>query len=113
MTIVWKSISKVASVAARHRLVKNVKSCMTAIVQEVQDRALEYVRDIDEYLPLRRETLGAKLAFSVLEFQLNIPNEVFEEPIIQRLTNACLDLIILSNVIPVVSPLFLAHSIFN
>ncbi|KAG6888070.1 hypothetical protein C0992_009726 [Termitomyces sp. T32_za158] len=97
---VWKAISRVASVAARGRLIKSLESCMNAIVQEVQDRALDHVRDIGEYLPLRRETLGAKLAFSVLEFQLNLPGKVFEDPVIQRLTDACLDLIILSNLIP-------------
>ncbi|KAG6888071.1 hypothetical protein C0992_009727 [Termitomyces sp. T32_za158] len=93
----WKSISKVASVAAYGRFIKRLENCMTAMVQEVQDRTLEYVRDIDEYLPVRRETLGAKLSFSFLEFQLNLPDEIFEDPVIQRLTNACLDLIILTN----------------
>ncbi|KAG6888069.1 hypothetical protein C0992_009725, partial [Termitomyces sp. T32_za158] len=94
---VWKSIENVASEAACGRLIKRLGSCMTAIVQEVQDRALGYVRDIDEYLPVRHETLGAKLSFSVLEFQLNLPDKIFEDPVIQRLINACLDLIILTN----------------
>lgn len=83
---------------ARHRLIKNLESCTTAIAQQAQDRALDYIRDIDEYLPVRRETIGAIPALIILEFQLNLPDRFFEDPVIRRLNNACVDLIILSNV---------------
>ncbi|KAG6894724.1 hypothetical protein C0992_004965 [Termitomyces sp. T32_za158] len=94
---VWKSMSKVASVAARGRLIQSLESCITALVQQAKDRALDYIRNIDEYLPVRRETIGANPALIILEFQLNLPERFFEDPVIQRLNNACVDLIVLSN----------------
>ncbi|KAG6893168.1 hypothetical protein C0993_001861, partial [Termitomyces sp. T159_Od127] len=49
----WKLVSKCSSVAARARLIKSLENYTTAVAQQAQDRALDYVRDIDEYLPVR------------------------------------------------------------
>ncbi|KAG6899646.1 hypothetical protein C0993_008366 [Termitomyces sp. T159_Od127] len=94
---VWKVISKLSSVAARGRLIKSLEDCATAVVQQAQDRALDYIRDIDEYLPVRRETSGANLGFRIMEFSLNLPDGFFEDPVIRKLNNTCIDLITLSN----------------
>ncbi|KAG6879126.1 hypothetical protein C0992_005013 [Termitomyces sp. T32_za158] len=83
--------------AARGRFIKSFDDFTKAVVTQAHDRALEYVRDIDEYLPIRRETIGAKQAFIALEFDLNLPDEVFEDPIIQSVIDACSDLISLDN----------------
>ncbi|KAG6867460.1 hypothetical protein C0993_002527 [Termitomyces sp. T159_Od127] len=93
----WNLISQCSSAAARSRLVKSLEAYTISVVQQAQDRALDYVRDIDEYLPVRRRTIGVKPAFVVLEFCLNLSDQILEDPIIQRLTNVCVDLIILSN----------------
>ncbi|KAG6879127.1 hypothetical protein C0992_005014 [Termitomyces sp. T32_za158] len=93
----WKLISKCSSAAARGRLMKSLDNFTKAVATQAHDRALDYIRDIDEYLLIRRETIGAKQAFIVLEFELNLPDEVFEDPIIQDFIDACVDLIILSN----------------
>ncbi|KAG6877090.1 hypothetical protein C0993_010326 [Termitomyces sp. T159_Od127] len=93
----WKLVSEVSSAASRGRLIKNIYNCTSAIVQQAQDRVLDHVRDVDEYLFLRRETVGATSAFVVLEFSLNLPDDIFEDAVIQRLNNACVDLILLSN----------------
>ncbi|KAG6894449.1 hypothetical protein C0992_006041, partial [Termitomyces sp. T32_za158] len=76
---------------------KSLDNFTKAVANQARDRALGYVRDIDEYLLIRRETIGAKQAFIVLEFELNLPDEVFEDRIIQDVIDACVDLIILSN----------------
>ncbi|KAG6872336.1 hypothetical protein C0995_010633 [Termitomyces sp. Mi166 len=93
----WKSSSKYASAGARHRLIEAIDKFTASVAQQAQDRALNYIRNIDEYFLVRRDTIGAMPAFAVLEFRLDLPAEVFEDPVIQRLTNVCVDMIILSN----------------
>lgn len=94
----WELSSQFASIGARRRFIAALNSFTTAVVQQAQDRAQNYMRTVDEYFLIRRDTIGAKPAFAVLEFGLNLPDEVFEDPVIQTLTDVCIDLIILSNV---------------
>ncbi|KAG6897311.1 hypothetical protein C0992_002613 [Termitomyces sp. T32_za158] len=94
----WNLSSQCASIGARCRFIEALDKYTAAVAGEAHDRAQNYIRNIDEYFLLRRDTIGAKPAFVVLEFGLNLPNEVFEDPVIQSLTNVCIDLIILSNV---------------
>ncbi|KAG6893153.1 hypothetical protein C0995_001404, partial [Termitomyces sp. Mi166 len=93
----WKLSSKYACEGARRRFIETFDKYTASVVQQVQDRAHNYIRNIDEYLLVRRETIGVKPSLTILEFELNLPDEVFEDPVIQRLTNACIDMIFLSN----------------
>ncbi|KNZ73745.1 Pentalenene synthase [Termitomyces sp. J132] len=93
----WELISKCASLNARRRLIESLGNFTASVAQQAQDRTLNYIRNVDEYFSVRRETIGAKQAFVVLEFELNLPDEFFDDPVIQRLVNACIDLIIISN----------------
>ncbi|KAG6895365.1 hypothetical protein C0992_001627, partial [Termitomyces sp. T32_za158] len=87
-----------ASIGARRRFIEALDKFTAAVAGQAQDRAQNYIRNIDEYFLIRRDTLGAGPAFAVLEFGLNLPDEVFEDPVIRTLTNVCIDLIILGNV---------------
>ncbi|KAG6876332.1 hypothetical protein C0993_003968, partial [Termitomyces sp. T159_Od127] len=93
----WELSAQYASIGARRRFIEALDGFAAGVVLQAQDRAQNYIRNVDEYFLIRRDTIGARPAFVVLEFGLNLPDEVFEDPIIQALTNACIDLIILSN----------------
>ena len=96
----------VHSEGARRRFIEGLDKFTTS-VEQARDRARNYVRNIDEYFLIRRESIGARPSFAVLEFRLNLPDEVFENPVVQKLTNICIDLIILSNVSLPLSPFYI------
>ncbi|KAG6876666.1 hypothetical protein C0993_001380 [Termitomyces sp. T159_Od127] len=93
----WDLSSQCATLSARRRFIQEMDKFTASVVQQAQDRAQNYIRNIDDYLLLRRDTIGAKPSFVLLEFKLNLPDEVFEDLVIQRLVNICVDMIILSN----------------
>jgi Delta6-protoilludene synthase len=63
-------------------------------VQQAHDRLHDHIRDIDSYLALRRDTIGAKLAFALLDGE----DDAMNEPKIVELENTAIDIISLSNV---------------
>ena len=63
-------------------------------MQQAHDRSEEHIRDVESYLVLRRETIGAKLAFALLDCDEGVLND----PRIMELENAAIDIISLSNV---------------
>jgi len=68
------------------------------VVQQAIDRADNHIRDVEGYFRVRRDTIGAKPSFTLLEFTMNIPDEVMNHPIIQDLSTWCIDMLIIGNV---------------
>ncbi|KAG5350396.1 Pentalenene synthase [Termitomyces sp. J132] len=93
----WQLSSKCASEIACRRFIEAFDMYTTSVVQQAQDRAQNYIRNIDDYILFRRSTAAVKAAFMPIQFTLNLPDEVFEDPVVQRLTDACGDLIMLMN----------------
>ena len=87
-----------ASDSARRRFIVKFGIYMAAVVQEASDRAENHIRRIDDYFLVRRQTIGAMPSFVLLHFEVELPEEVFEDPVIQRLENASADMISLCNV---------------
>ncbi|KAG5719892.1 Pentalenene synthase [Termitomyces sp. T112] len=93
----WKLSLKCASVGARRRFIDTFEKYTASLIQQAQDRVQKYVRGIDEYLDVRRQTAGVEPSVVILQFGLDLPDEVFEDPVVQRLTDTCTDMIMLSN----------------
>ncbi|KAG5335594.1 hypothetical protein C0989_000920, partial [Termitomyces sp. Mn162] len=94
----WKLSMRYASEGASRRFIESIDEYTASVVQEAEDRAQSYIRSIDEYFHVRRKTVGVKPSLALFQFGLNLPDDVLEDPIIERLTNACIDMIILDNV---------------
>jgi hypothetical protein len=71
---------------------------LQSLLQEAKDRTHKHIRTIDEYLEIRRDTIGAKLAFEILKFSLNLPDEAVCHPVIDELSNLAREMILLDNV---------------
>ncbi|KAH0584468.1 hypothetical protein H2248_010004 [Termitomyces sp. 'cryptogamus'] len=93
----WKLSMRYASEGASRRFIESIDEYTASVVQEAEDRAQSYIRSIDEYFHVRRKTVGVKPSLALFQFGLNLPDDVLEDPIIERLTNACIDMIILDN----------------
>ena len=80
------------------RFISDFDSYIKAIMLEAEDRATGHLRPINEYIVLRRDTSAAKAIFSYLGLGLNIPNAVFDNPIMISLIENGTDLIARINV---------------
>lgn len=70
---------------------------MDSVVQQAVDRNNNHIRDIDSYFEVRRDTIGAKPSFAICELYMNLPDTVMNHPVIMKLTELCIDLIIIGN----------------
>ena len=71
---------------------------MQSVVQQAADRTHAYIRDIDSYLEVRRDTIGAKPSFALLELGMDLPDEVINHPVIKDLSIWVIDMLCLGNV---------------
>ncbi|KAF8964553.1 terpenoid synthase [Flammula alnicola] len=79
------------------RFIADFDAYAKSIIQEADDRVVGRIRTIEEYFNLRRDTCGGKPSFSFFGLGLFIPNEVFEHPLMQSLTESATDLIAMTN----------------
>jgi hypothetical protein len=71
---------------------------MQSLVQKDKDHTQKHIRTINEYLELRRDTIGVKPAFAILEIGLDLPDEAVCHPVINELSNLAREMILLDNV---------------
>ncbi|KAJ7459414.1 terpenoid synthase [Mycena galericulata] len=93
----WERAVKTASPSAQRRFVDTFAAYTQSVVEQAADRDQNIIRTVDAYLAVRRDTIGAKPSFALLEFDMDLPAEVLEHPTMISLTNATIDLLILGN----------------
>ena len=91
---------KTASPGSQQRFLSSYAQYTQAVVQQAQDRYDKHVRTVDEYFSVRRDTIGAKPSFAILELDLNLPQEVLDHPVIKEMEILSIDMILLGNVSP-------------
>ena len=93
-TSFWLRALRTLSSSSAHRFIVAFREYSESIVQQAHDREEEHIRDVESYLALRRETIGAKLAFALLDCEEGLLND----PRIVELENTAIDIISLCNV---------------
>lgn len=93
----WANAIKHATPTAQARFVRTFDAYMDSVVQQAADRCDNFVRDIAGYFAVRRDTIGAKPSFAVNELYLNIPEEVMRHPVMEKLSELCIDMLIVGN----------------
>ncbi|TDL15490.1 terpenoid synthase [Rickenella mellea] len=93
----WENAVKTATVTAQRRFIDTFQLYTDSVVQQAQDRDHHLIRDIKSYFEVRRDTIGAKPSFAILEIHMNLPDKVLQDTVIQRLTAACIDMLIIGN----------------
>lgn len=94
----WELAIKTLSPTAQRRFIDTFDLYTASVVQQAEDRTHAYIRSIDSYLMVRRDTIGAKPSFALLEADMNLPDEVINHPVIVDLSISCIDMLILGNV---------------
>lgn len=94
----WARAIQDASLPAQRRFIATFDAYMQSVVQQAADRDVHHVRDVDSYFENRRENIGARPSFAILELDMELPDEVLAHSAIVDLTTYCIDMLILGNV---------------
>ncbi|KAF8900414.1 isoprenoid synthase domain-containing protein [Gymnopilus junonius] len=95
----WKratALAKPGSPCFKH-FIDTSEAYLLAVTREAEDRANHTVRSVEDYLHLRRDTCGARPTLALIEFGLNLSEDVTSNPVVASLREAAVDLIILVN----------------
>ena len=89
-----------ANSGACQRFIETLELFFQAINTQATDRANGFIPNLESYISLRRDTSGCKPIWALIEYayNLNIPDEVMDHPLICSLGEAANDLVTWSNV---------------
>ncbi|KAH9065032.1 terpenoid synthase [Lactarius vividus] len=93
----WELAIKTASAQAQKRFIETFDAFLQAVAQEAADRAQKHIRNIQDYLAIRRDTTALRPCFAVLEFDMNLPDKAVRHPVIEELCILTIDMILLTN----------------
>jgi len=84
----------------QRRFLESTRLYLDALHTQVKNRTLDKLLGVQEFIELRRDTGGLKICFAMGEYGLglDIPDEVFEHPVLQEMENMANDVVTLSNV---------------
>ncbi|KAL7282972.1 terpenoid synthase [Trametes coccinea BRFM310] len=93
----WQHAVKIASASSQRRFIATFDDYCQSVVEQATDRAIGRMHDVDSYLHMRRENIGAKPSFAILELDMDLPDEVFFHPMLVDLSTWAIDMLILGN----------------
>nr|BBH51503.1 putative sesquiterpene synthase [Clitopilus sp.] len=93
----WANAIKTATPSSQRRFVRNFQRYVDAVVQQAQDREAHCIRDVKSYFILRRQTIGAIPSLDLLTLEMDLEDEVLDHPIIAKLLELCVDMILIGN----------------
>ncbi|KAJ7621510.1 terpenoid synthase [Mycena polygramma] len=93
----WSNALKVVGSAAQKHFIEEFGLYTKAVVEQARDRDHVIFRDVESYMVLRRNNLGAKPAFALLEMDVDIPENIYEDPALDTLRQCAVDMICLAN----------------
>ncbi|KAI0334296.1 terpenoid synthase [Cubamyces sp. BRFM 1775] len=91
---VWRRFRKTASQGACNRFVRAVESWMTSLVEQARNRSTDEIPSVEAFITLRRRTIGGPVAEAMIEYSLDlqIPEYVWEHPVLQEMSKAVIDI---------------------
>ncbi|KZT04728.1 terpenoid synthase [Laetiporus sulphureus 93-53] len=89
----WKRMLKNIGPRCKERFISSMDLYFKAITQQAADRASKHVSELDAYISLRRDTSGCKAGFVLIEYAtyIDLPDEVYENLVVQDLMDAAND----------------------
>ncbi|KAI0642058.1 terpenoid synthase [Trametes meyenii] len=93
----WKHALASATESAIHRFEDAWTRYAASVVEQARDREEGRSRAVDDYLALRRYTIGAEPSYAVAELKLGLPAEVTEHPLVEELRTCVTDMLIFDN----------------
>jgi len=81
------------------RFIRTMDLFFIAVAKQADDRAKGHTLDLESYITVRRDTIGCKPCFALIEYvaQIDLPDDVVSHPVIKAMEEATNDVITLSN----------------
>lgn len=94
--------------AVQQRFKTNMRTYFQGVQQEASYRTGGFSPDLQTYIEIRRETSACKPVFDLIEYSLDLelPDDVIEDPIIMALNQGANDLVTWANVSAICLPIF-------
>ncbi|RDX42205.1 terpenoid synthase [Lentinus brumalis] len=91
---IWKNFRSTASPGACNRFHRAVESWMNSQVEQARNRKLDEIPAVDEFIVLRRRSIGGPIVEAMVEYSLDlqIPEYVWDDPILQEMSKAVIDI---------------------
>ncbi|KAI0079068.1 terpenoid synthase [Panus rudis PR-1116 ss-1] len=91
---IWRWFRSTASPGACNRFKRAVESWMKSQVEQAASRADNLLPSVEEFIVLRRRTIGGEIVEAMVEYSLDlqIPEYVWEHPILDGLSKAAIDI---------------------
>ncbi|KAI0293867.1 terpenoid synthase [Multifurca ochricompacta] len=93
----WELAVKTASPGSQKRFIASFDAFSKELVKQAADRNRGHIRNIEEYIEARRETIGGAPAFALVELGMNLPDEAVNHPVIEELSMLATDMIWVAN----------------
>lgn len=96
---VWRRVAERSSKGTRRRFFQSMVDYMNGVVGQVDAVCSGEQLDEQQFLAMRRQSIGAGPCFALIEYfyYLDLPDEVFEDPAVQRLDRIAREMIVIQN----------------
>ncbi|TFK81182.1 terpenoid synthase [Polyporus arcularius HHB13444] len=91
---IWRRFRSTASPGACNRFFRAVESWMNSQVEQARNRATDEIPSVEDFIILRRRTIGGPIVEAMVEYSLDlqIPEYVWDHPILQEMSKAVIDI---------------------
>lgn len=93
----WLRAIKSTPVSFQRRFIESFQRYVDSVVQQSSDREHRCQRNIEDYLTIRRYTIGAEPSFVANAMYMDLPDHVVEHPTLRRLELLAIDMIVMGN----------------
>ncbi|KAG6844208.1 hypothetical protein H0H87_008877 [Tephrocybe sp. NHM501043] len=93
----YVTLLKCTSETVGQRFIESYEQYLGSVIMEAKNRTKGHTGSVNDYLIARRNNIAVKPIYVILHSQLGLPNEFFNDPVVQRLTQASIDMILICN----------------
>ncbi|KAJ3748509.1 terpenoid synthase [Lentinula detonsa] len=93
----WLLAKKTSIKSAQDVFIETFDNYTTSVVEQAEDRSTHHIRDVESYLRVRRDTIGAKPSFALLHLGSELPTGFLSDPLVEYITTITIDLLIIGN----------------
>ncbi|KAJ3934533.1 MAG: terpenoid synthase [Lentinula lateritia] len=93
----WLLARKTSVKSAQEVFIETFDTYTTSVVEQAEDRVTHHIRDVESYLKVRRDTIGAKPSFALLHLGSDLPEGFLLNPLVECITTLTIDLLIIGN----------------
>jgi len=94
----WARAIQTASLPSQRHFLDSSTAYLRAVAVEAFEREQDHCLGIDDYLKLRRYTIGLLPCLPICEMGMNLPDEVVYHPVIVGLADCITELVLIDNV---------------